>query len=301
MSKRLLVILAALAPLAAFGACTGDDTIVDGGSDAAKDATTKDVKNDVAADVANDAKLDTSVDVGTDAKTDAETDAAPDSAADSAADSATDADTDAATDAADAAADGGSMWNSPTCDGTISAGEYGGASNQTTSGTQTWYMTWDATYLYVGLTVADVTQPTVIYVGFSGGGVQNGQTYDGTGGTLSFLADGVVYAKHGYNEVRTPDADAGTWPNQTTSAITFCDDGQTTREEKIPWSALGSTSIPSAFRFIGYAIGSNAFVYGQIPTSNPGGTIGTSANFAHDFYVTSTDNGNGSFPFDLTE
>ena len=316
MSKRLLVIFAALAPLAAFGACTGDDTIVDGGSDAAKDTTTNDVKNDVTTDVATDTKLDTSADVTTDAKSDAATDAATDAETDAATDSATDAETDAETDAGtDAAtdaetdsetdatadaADGGSMWNSPTCDGTISSGEYGGASNHTASGSSVWYMTWDATNLYVALTNANVAEATVLYVGFSGSGTQTSFVYDNTGGALPFLADAVVYAKSTYNEARTVDVDAGTWGNANASAIQFCDSG-TTREEVIPWSALGATAIPSSFRFLAYATTSGGFIYAQIPTSNPVGQSDAGATYTHDFYVQSTDNGNGSFPFDTMQ
>ena len=316
MSKRLLVVLAAVAPLLVFGACAGDDTIVDGGTDGGKDATTdakKDATVDGGADAPNDATLDaakdattdatadapgeTTTDATADAAEDAATDSATDSAADSAADAATDAETDASMDASDG---GGSMWHTITCDGTISSGEYGDASNQTTSGSQTWYVTWNATNLYVGLTSANVNEGTVIYVGFSGNGVQNGQTYDGTNGTLPFLADGVVYAKHTYLEVRVANGDAGTWSGPM-GGINLCDDGNATREEVIPWTALGATSIPSSFRFFAYATSSGGFIYGQIPTTNPGGQADAGQNFAHDFLVGSTANGGGSFPFDVTE
>ena len=317
MSKRLLVVLAAVAPLVVFGACSGDDTLVDGGTDGGKDATTdakKDATVDGGADATNDATLDAAKDATTDATADAPAEATTDATTDATADASEDATTDAATDAAaeaetdagtdasmDASDGGGSMWHTITCDGTISSGEYGDASNQTSSGSQTWYMTWDATNLYVGLTSANVNEGTVLYVGFSGNGVQTGQTYDGTNGTLPFLADGVVYAKHGYQEARTANGDAGTWSAPVTNVVTFCDDGNATREEVIPWTALGATSIPSSFRFFAYATSSGGFVYGQIPTSNPGGQADAGQSFTHDFLVGSTANGGGSFPFDVTE
>ena len=314
-------------------ACSGDDTVVgdagpeggkdattdaakDAGADAAKDATVdatdasdatvdaadasdatvdaddaSDATIDVVSDVAVDAPVDTGVDAPVDTGVDAPVDAPFEAAVD-----ASDASTDASMDAD--AADGGSMWNTPTCDGMVSASEYGGAQNVTTSGGQTWYVTWDATNLYVGLDAANLGEANVVYVGFSGNGYQNAQPYDGTGGTLNFLADGVVYAKSGYNETRIASNTA--WGNAAANSIMFCSNGQT-REEVIPWSTLGASAIPSAFRFMGYATSGGGFVYAQIPTSLPSGQVGTSANWNHDFFVASTNNGSGSFPFDTTE
>jgi hypothetical protein len=242
-------------------------------------------------------------DAGPDATTDSPADVShTDSSVKDASDAeaATDAGADTK-DASDAAADaGGSAWHTPTCDGVISTGEYGTSSNQTTSGTQTWYVTWNATNLYVALDNATLTEANVVYVGFSGGGLTTGQIYDSTGGTLPFAADGVVYAKSGYQESRTGSADAGAWSAASTSTVTFCSAG-TTREEVIPWTALGGAGIPSGFRLLAYATSSSGFVYGQIPTTNPAGNIGTTATFAHDFHVASTSNGTGSFPFDTVE
>lgn len=267
-------------------ACSGDDTIGDAGPEGGKDATT-----DVAKDVATDTTIDAPKDVTPDAPKDVAADAPMDATAD-----VVDA-SDAMADA-DASDGGGSSYHTPTCDGTVSASEYGGSQNVTTSGSQTWYVTWDATNLYVGLDNATLTEANVVYVGFSGSGYQTAQTYDGTGGTLPFVADGVVYAKTGYQESRIASNSA--WGNATTNTVTFCSSGST-REEVIPWTALGATSIPSAFRFFAYATSGSGFVYAQIPTSLPSGNVGTSATWNHDFYVSSTNNGSGSFPFDTTE
>ena len=52
---------------------------------------------------------------------------------------------------------GPAQFSSPTVNGTTAAGEYGihtNGQNQETSGSQTWYMTWDANNLYVGSTGA---------------------------------------------------------------------------------------------------------------------------------------------------
>jgi hypothetical protein len=261
-------------------ACNGDDVLF--GPDGSTDATTPDA-----------AKMDASKDVVVDAPIDAPADATTDAALESSTD---------ASDASDAtdAADTGASWHSPTCDGVISTNEYGDAKNATTSGQQTWYMTWDATNLYVALDGAALNEANVVYVGDTGAGVTNAQTYDSTGGTLPFPADAVFYAKDGYQEVRLSQNDAGTWGNAATSAMTYCSNG-TVREEAIPWTSLGATSIPSSFRFLAYATSSSGFVYAQIPTTNAGGNIGTTYAFPHDFYVASTSNGTGSFPFDTTE
>ncbi len=297
--RKVLVGSIALAPLLPLSCSSGDNT-TDGGADSGKDSTFLDVKADKA-DTAVDAPKDVTLDTKGDASdaSDASADA-PDAS------DASDATADASTDASDASADadaGGSVWHSPTCSGTISASAYGGASYETTSGSQIWYMTWDATNLYVGLAIANVGEGNVIYIGYSGSGAGSGYTYDNTNGTLPFKADAVVYAKHGYNEVRLASIDAGTWgaANANNVSFQFCDDGVNNREEVIPWSLLGSSGIPASFRFLAYATSSGGSVYGQIPTSNPSGSIGTSAVFGHDFYVSSTNNGAGAFPFATVE
>ena len=54
------------------------------------------------------------------------------------------------------------QYNTPNVDGIIEAGEYGNTNNGTnqiaTSTGQTWYMTWDATNLYVGIANANLSE-----------------------------------------------------------------------------------------------------------------------------------------------
>jgi len=291
--KRITSVLLILA------ACNGDDTVFgpdasnDASNDATLDSSTKDASNDA---TTNDAATDASNDVTGDVSSDALHDALGDVV-------------EASTDALEDANDGGSQWNTPTCDGTIGSNEYGGASNSTTSGGQTWYMTWNATNLYVALVNADLSEANVLYVGYSGNGTTSAQTYDQTGGTLPFPADAVLYAKGDttndasdtYNEVRL-NGDGGVWSVQEQNAITYCSNPNgNVREEVIPWSVMGATSIPSGFRFLAYATSGGGSVYGQLPTTNGSGNIGTSYAFPHDFYVASTANGSGSFPFNTPE
>lgn len=257
-------------------ACSSDDTTTP--VDAGKDVTT----NDVTVDAPKDAPADVAKDVAT---TDASTDATSDAS-------------DAKVDAADA---GGSVWKTPTCDGTIASGEYGSSGNTlTTGGGQAWSMTWNATNLYVAVTNATVTEAIVLYAGFGGNnGLTAGQAYDNTApAALIFKADAVLYAKSTYNEVRKVLGNA--WGAPTAAAATFCGSG-TTREIVIPWAALGANGIPASFRWVAYATSATGFVYGQVPTTNPGGNIGTAANFPHDFFVSSTNDGAGAFPFGTVE
>src|SRR5208283_1933339 len=58
------------------------------------------------------------------------------------------------------------QWNTPTIDGYIAPGEYGSNNQLNNAGNtgQTWYMTWDATNLYVGIVNANVFEGGVIYI-----------------------------------------------------------------------------------------------------------------------------------------
>src|SRR6185312_1219915 len=234
-SWALFVIASALA-----AACDGSDGTTDGGSDAALDVTLEAGADVVAEDAAEEPAIDAPVDA-----TDAGVDAA-------------DAD-----DAADVLVEAGSTWNTPTCNGSINFDEYG-ASNQTTSGAVTWYLTWDSTHLYFAVQMANLNDAAIVYVGFSGTGTTTAYQYDGTGGTLPFAADGVVYASAVTQHTRTANGDAGTWSAGNTSTVQYCTSG-TTREAAVPWTALGATSLPSSFRFLGYVVG-GTLAYAQIPT-----------------------------------
>ena len=137
-----------------------------------------------------------------------------------------------------------SQWNTATVDGIIENGEYGNTANGTnqigTNTTQTWYMTWDATNLYVGITNANLSEAAIIYVGAGGSGTTTGESYDGTGfSSLPFPAQFVTYFKDGYREYRT--SNGGAWSGPTANYGTFSDNassGPNTREVAIPWSAI---------------------------------------------------------------
>src|SRR5579872_4216200 len=84
------------------------------------------------------------------------------------------------------------QWTTPVVDGTIDAGEYGNNNQLNNAGNtgQSWYMTWDAGNLYVGITNANLSEGAVIYIepnppnpvtgGTNANGSLAGSNYDGT-------------------------------------------------------------------------------------------------------------------------
>ena len=58
------------------------------------------------------------------------------------------------------------QWATPTVDGSIAPGEYGTNNSLSNAGNtgQTWYMTWDATNLYVGIVNANLAEGAVLYI-----------------------------------------------------------------------------------------------------------------------------------------
>jgi len=255
--------------------------LTDGGSEAGPEA-------------ASEASAEGSVEAATEASVEASTEASVESGAEAAVESGTEAGLEAGGNEAggqeagteagsEAGADAGSEAGivAPTCDGVVSSGEYGGAANQGTSGSQTWLMTWDDSNLYIAIENANVAEGNVVYVaiapgtdaGFSGALTQ-GATYDNTDvTTLPFAASLVVYAHDGYTEARTPSG--GGWNTQSTTAVQICDNaGTNVREEVVPWSLIGGR--PASFGWFGYlaaAPGGNpqGYIYGQEPSDNPGG------------------------------
>jgi hypothetical protein len=173
--------------------------------------------------------------------------------------------------------DGGFV--APNCDGIIGAGEYGSSAHQqsNTSTGQVWYMTWDATNLYVAIDKANVTEGSVLYLALSpgdagSGGSTSGYAYDGTNVTsLPFAASLVVYGKSTYEEARV--VTGGAWGAPNTTAIKVCTGtSSATREEVIPWSLVGG--LPASFGWLGYVAAAGnpqGYIYGQMPADNPGG------------------------------
>ena len=144
------------------------------------------------------------------------------------------------------------QWSTPTIDGFIAPGEYGSNNSLSNAGNtgQTWYMTWDATNLYVGIVNANLSEAAVIYVSgnpqnpptccSNGDGNLTGFNYDGTDfSALPFRAKFVTYVKDGYREYRNFDGTGG-WGAQTANYGAYASNSgnQNTREVAVPWSAI---------------------------------------------------------------
>ncbi len=188
--------------------------------------------------------------------------------------------------------------------GTIGTNEYGSH----TSGNNfqgNFYMTWDATNLYIGVQSANTGEAVVVYLdkdpitplngGTNSNGTLVGQAYDGTNfAQLQFRADAVLYVKNSYREYRTADGSGG-WSAATSGFGSYSDNGSNVREFALPWSAIGG--IPSSFNWFGYVTSSGGFVYNQVPTENSGGSIGTSARYVRYYTISSTANASSTYPF----
>jgi pullulanase len=197
------------------------------------------------------------------------------------------------------------QWKTATVDGIIESGEYGntadGSNQIATSTTQTWYMTWDASNLYIGIANANLSEPAVLYIGTGGAGATTGFNYNGSSfSSLPFPAQFVVFIKDGYNEFRT--SNGGSWSSQVSNALQYASNSgnNNTREVAIPWTDITGAGIPAQFNFFGYLVSNdspNGYVYGQAPNDNPGGFIGTSAQYTHFYSVASTADGSSTPPF----
>jgi len=204
------------------------------------------------------------------------------------------------------------QWNTPTIDGSIAPGEYGMNNSLANAGNtgQTWYMTWDATNLYVGIVNANLSEGAVIYVSgnpqspptccSNSDGNLTGFNYDGASfSALPFRAKFVTYVKDGYREYRNSDG-SGNWGSQTAyyGAYASNSGNQNTREVAIPWTAITGGGIPSSFVFFGYLTSSGGYVYGQVPTDNNiGGFIGTGATATQYYAIVNTGNNTSTPPF----
>ena len=139
------------------------------------------------------------------------------------------------------------QWNSPIIDGSIGIGEYGTNNSLQNAGNtgQTWYVTWDATNLYVGIVNANLAEGAVIYLTANpqnpptccgdGDGNLTGFNYDGANfSSLPFRAKFVTYVKDGYREYRNSDG-AGSWTGSTASYGLYASgSNQNIREVAIP-------------------------------------------------------------------
>ena len=190
------------------------------------------------------------------------------------------------------------QWGTPVIDGVITPGEYG---NNTvgTNTAQNWYMTWDATNFYVGITNANLSEGAVIYIGPNPQSDPNccndrdgnltGFTYDKTNfASLPFRAKFVTYYKDDYREYRNSDGSGG-WTGAIDNYGHYASGSGNVREIAIPWSAINQNGgLPTHFVFFGYLTSSRGQVFGEVPNDNPGQFIGTRATYTQYYNISNT-------------
>jgi len=206
------------------------------------------------------------------------------------------------------------QYTTPTIDGILDNNEYGvhidGQNRQSN-----WFVTWDATNLYISLIFTSVSDAAVFYIDrnpispINGGANTNGTlvgvNYDGTNfSNLPFRADFVTYFKNGTREYRTANGSNG-WSTATTNFGAYSDNSQPSlgfvgdvRELSIPWSAIGG--FPTSFNFFGYTTSSAGAAANQVPSGNPTGSFGTTATANYYQTVSNTADAAATLPFSRT-
>lgn len=214
------------------------------------------------------------------------------------------------------------QFNTAIQDGVINANEYGthaNGQNQQTDGGTTYFMSWDATNLYVAFTGSNFNEAAVIYIdhnpvipvngGTNADGSNQGlYTYDRNHMMLPMRADFVLYFKNGYNEYRRMDG-AGYWGGSTAFGLTTGNNGgSNTCEIAIPWTAItGGGAKPAQFNWLTYKAydygpGTNG-IYSSLPVGNPNCACNQDPSrlFATRYYnVLNTNNGTSTAPFSTT-
>ena len=171
----------------------------------------------------------------------------------------------------------------PVVDGTISTGEYPHSSGD-------WYMTWDATYLYVAKANVGNAGGNVVVVYLdvdpmstpTAGSNANGNLTahpDESGPSslapnLPFRGDARSLTGSSTADLRTRDG-SGTWTNLTTNStdvMTFV--SGSTHEIRIRWEATmsGATGVPASFNWLAYEImymPPMAAAQNTMPSANP--------------------------------
>ena len=176
----------------------------------------------------------------------------------------------------------------PVLDGVISANEYGDHSNgqnQQISGTATWYMTWDASNVYLAITNTDPWEAGILYfdvnpvIPVNGGALSDGslswsQDYDRTRLIQPVRSDFKLYFKDSYNEFRYSDG-SDSWGSAFQNTIASSANYFTnTIEIVIPWNSItNNNGRPESFNWFGYKMYDNGDgdngTYSPVPAWNP--------------------------------
>jgi hypothetical protein len=198
------------------------------------------------------------------------------------------------------------QYQTPTVDGTIGGSEY---ANSYTSGSGNYYITWNATTLFVAVNFGNATNDAInLYIdhnpiavvngGTNSNGTLSGTNYDQTTPNLPFRADFRAFVKNAYDDYVTANGSGG-WNSSVAGGITKAISGSVI-EFSIPWSSVTGSGIPSSFNFLlyrSYDAGSNTGTFSTAPTANPALSNCTSSctrTVTQPYYFTVSTTGNGS-------
>ncbi len=198
--------------------------------------------------------------------------------------------------------------------GIIGSSEYGNHANGTNAwndGSRTWYMTWDATNLYIAVAnngnagtdelvlYVDTDPQTIVNGGTNSNGCAGGiGNFDGNNyGLLPFRANFNAHIRNDYHQHRTSNND-NTWSanSDNSSSITKTTSGNL-QEITIAWSLMGGR--PSSFNFFFYLNGGNPYGglsnYGSSTDNDQTNNLNLTGR--QYFSVASTANGSSTLPF----
>lgn len=143
-------------------------------------------------------------------------------------------------------------FRTPTLTGNVTTDFLATERNQPPDAGAVYALTWDANYLYFGVTGSGTyikDEPTIMYIDADpfaspGKGTTNGFIYDNREPQLPFSADFVLFIKSSYAEFRKAIDSNGLWTDRTiitTDVVT----GTTDIEIRIPWSSITGGSRPA--------------------------------------------------------
>jgi len=183
------------------------------------------------------------------------------------------------------------QYQTPAVDGTVSPGEYANSLGN-------YSMTWDASYLYLGVQAGDPANAVSLYLDVDplatpGGGTNAdgnliGYPDSGIAAELPFRADARILATSTGGEIRSRTGEGG-WTGANTTDVLVVDGAA--REIRIAWIALtGSAAPPASFLWLAHQISGSTLL-------DPMPAAGQHAFFS----VASTVDGASTNPFSVHE
>jgi hypothetical protein len=136
----------------------------------------------------------------------------------------------------------------------------------------TWFITWDANYLYLGTAGGNKFQGHIVYIDTdpqpapnqtSGTGTTTGLNFDSHTPTLPFSANFFAYYKVDYSDFRRWTGSA--WSDRLESIDNYFATGSDDGEARIPWRDITGAGKPDHIYMLCYITSSDGYQYGITP------------------------------------